>query len=55
VPVRKGHDYLIEPVSAPTTAQTFAPISGTPATAYRVLGPVSIGLPPQTQQAAAGP
>jgi len=48
VPVRKGHDYLIEPVSAPTTAQTYAPVSGTPATAYKVLGPVSIGLPPQS-------
>jgi hypothetical protein len=49
VPIRKGHDYLIEPVSAPTTAQKFAPISDTPATAYKVLGPVSIGLPPPSR------
>ena len=49
VPVRKGHDYLIEPVSAPTTAQPFAPVDGAPAAQYKVLGPVSIGLPPKTQ------
>jgi len=46
IPVRAGHDYLIEPVSAPTTAQPFAPVSGVPATVSRTLGPVSIGLPP---------
>jgi hypothetical protein len=46
VPVHAGHDYLIEPVSAPTTAQPFAPVSGIPATASKALGPVTIGLPP---------
>ena len=43
IPARAGHGYLIEPVSRP--GQRFAPVTGTPATEARVLGPVSIGLP----------
>ena len=45
IPARAGHDYLIEPLSRPTTGLRFAPITGTPATEARLLGPVSIGLP----------
>jgi hypothetical protein len=46
IPTSAGHSYLVEPVSAPTTSLPFTPVTGTPASAYRSLGPVSIGLPP---------
>ncbi len=45
VPLRAGHGYLVELAASPTTAQQFAPVEGTPATACKTLGPVSIGLP----------
>ena len=44
IPARAGRAYLVELVGSPTTALPYAPVSGTPATAYRTLGPVSIGL-----------
>ncbi|MBY8879938.1 glycosyl hydrolase family 95 catalytic domain-containing protein [Actinacidiphila acidipaludis] len=43
VPLRAGHAYLIERDGAPTLP--FAPVTATPATAARTLGPVVIGLP----------
>ena len=43
VPARTGGTYLIERVGA--SALPFAPVTGTPATASRQLGPVTIGLP----------
>jgi alpha-L-fucosidase 2 len=42
VPARAGHAYLVERVGAPRPR--FAPVTGTPATAARHLGPVQIGL-----------
>jgi hypothetical protein len=45
IAARAGHAYLVEPVDAPSTALPYAPVSGTPATAYKTLGPVRIGLP----------
>lgn len=45
VPVRSGHTYLVQPVSAPTTALPFAPVTGTPATAPKTLNGRTIGLP----------
>jgi hypothetical protein len=33
-------------VVPPTTAQPFTPVEGVPATVYKTLGAVSIGLPP---------
>jgi hypothetical protein len=49
VPAWAGHDYLVERVDSPTTALPYAPVSGTPATAVKQLGTVTIGLPPATQ------
>jgi len=46
VPARAGHDYLIEPVAAPSTALPYSPVAGTPATSFKHLGPATIGLPP---------
>jgi hypothetical protein len=42
VTLRAGDSYLIEPAGAP--ARLFAPVTGQPATSYKTLGPVSIGL-----------
>jgi hypothetical protein len=39
-----GHNYLIEQSSAPFTSLPFAQVTGSPATAAKHLGPVSIGL-----------
>jgi len=46
IPARAGHDYLIEPVAAPSTSLPYAPVTGTPATAFKQLGAATIGLPP---------
>jgi len=43
VPLRAGRSYLVELVGAPTLP--FAPVTDSPATAARTLGPVAIGLP----------
>ena len=45
VPVRAGHAYLVERVDSPSTALPYAPVTGTPATTYKRLGGVTIGLP----------
>jgi hypothetical protein len=45
LPALCGHTYLVETVAAPTTALPYAPVTGTPATAYRTLGAAQIGLP----------
>src|SRR5207302_8272697 len=42
-PTRAGESYLIERVSAPTTAMPFAPVTGSPATAAKTLGTRAIG------------
>ena len=39
-----GHSYLVEPTANPTTALTFAQVTGTPATAAKHLGSQGIGL-----------
>ncbi len=39
-----GVDYLVERHGEPVTNQRFAPVSGTPATSAKRLGPVQIGL-----------
>lgn len=44
IPATSGHNYLIQPVDAPTTALPYAAVTGTAATAARHLGPVQIGL-----------
>jgi hypothetical protein len=44
VPAQAAHSYLVQRVSASTTSLQFAPVSGTPATEARHLGPVQIGL-----------
>ncbi|MBT9332432.1 glycosyl hydrolase family 95 catalytic domain-containing protein [Paracidobacterium acidisoli] len=41
-----GTRYLLAPQDAPSSAQPFAPVTGTPATAAKRLGPVQIGLFP---------
>ena len=46
VPARAGHDYLLEPVAAPSTALPYSPVAGTPATSFKQLGAATIGLPP---------
>lgn len=43
VPLRAGRSYLVQLVGAP--ALPFAPVTDSPATAARTLGPVEIGLP----------
>jgi Bacterial Ig-like domain len=43
---RAGQSYLVEQVSAPTTALPFAPVTGTAATTDKHLGDVQIGLDP---------
>lgn len=45
LPAMQGRGYLVEPVAAPTTALPYAPVTGTPAAAYRTLGAAQIGLP----------
>jgi hypothetical protein len=45
VPTQAGHAYLVEPAGSPTTSQPFAAVTGTPATSYKQLDGVSIGLP----------
>lgn len=45
IPVSKGDSYLVEPAADPTTGLPFAEVTGTAATTYKTLGPVSIGLP----------
>jgi hypothetical protein len=42
--VQTGQSYLVQLTNAPTTALPFASVSGSPATAARRLGAVSIGL-----------
>ena len=42
-----GASYLVEPTAHPSTGLPFAPVGGTPATAYRQLGAATIGLPPE--------
>ncbi len=49
LPARQGHSYLVETVANPTTALPYAPVTGSPATAYRTLGPAQIGLPAAVQ------
>jgi hypothetical protein len=44
IPVRAGHSYLVEPVSAPTTALPFAPVGGSAATAPKSFAGRNIGL-----------
>jgi hypothetical protein len=44
VPVEKGKSYLVQQVSAPTTALPFAEVSGSAPSAARHLGSVQIGL-----------
>jgi hypothetical protein len=44
IPAQTGKSYLVEQTSAPTTGLPFAGVSGSPATAARHLGNVSIGL-----------
>jgi hypothetical protein len=44
IPAQNGKSYLVERVSAPTTALPFAQIGGSPASSARHLGNVSIGL-----------
>jgi hypothetical protein len=46
ISLHNGNSYLVEPVSQPTTALPFAPVTGQPATSYKTLGTSSIGLPP---------
>jgi hypothetical protein len=46
IAMRAGGSYLVEPVSQPTTALPFSPVTGQPATSYKTLGTSSIGLPP---------
>ncbi|GIH21628.1 glycosyl hydrolase family 95 catalytic domain-containing protein [Rugosimonospora africana] len=48
VPARAGSGYLVEPVGSPTTGLRYAPVTGTPASTFRQLGTVTIGLPPAT-------
>ncbi len=43
---RARRSYLVEPVSAPTTAAPYQPVTGTAATTASRLGGVEIGLPP---------
>jgi hypothetical protein len=50
IPAKAGRSYLVELTSSPTTGLPFAPVSGTPASAARHLGPVSIGLDGGKQQ-----
>jgi hypothetical protein len=42
IPVRAGQSYRVQPAATP--AQAFAPVTGSPATAFRSLRSVSIGL-----------
>jgi Bacterial Ig-like domain/Domain of unknown function (DUF5703) len=46
VPVRAGSSYLVEQVSAPTTALPFARVTGSAPTTDRHLGDVQLGLDP---------
>jgi hypothetical protein len=44
IPARAAHSYLVQRVSSPSSSLDFAPVTGTPASAARHLGPVQIGL-----------
>jgi hypothetical protein len=44
IPAQAAHSYLVQQVSEPSAALSFAPVTGTPATEARHLGPVQIGL-----------
>ena len=44
IPAQPAHSYLVERVSAPTSSAGYAPVTGTPATQARHLGPAQIGL-----------
>ncbi len=44
-----GTNYLVERQASPTSNQPFAPLSGTPATSAKKLGPVQLGLFPASQ------
>ena len=48
IPARTGGTYLIERTADPVTALPYQPVTGTPATTYKTLGPAAIGLPPAT-------
>jgi hypothetical protein len=45
IPARAGGTYLIERTADPVTALPYQPVTGTPATASKSLGPAAIGLP----------
>lgn len=45
VPMQAGHAYLVERVDHPIASQPFVPVTGTPASSYKQLDGVSIGLP----------
>jgi hypothetical protein len=53
VPVREGMSYLVQQVSAPTTALPYAKVSGSAPTTARHLGGVQIGLDPAGQSGTA--
>ncbi|GII30123.1 Ig-like domain-containing protein [Planotetraspora mira] len=53
VPVKKGKTYLVQQVSAPTTALPFAKVTGSAPTAARHLGKVQLGLDKTTQSGTA--
>jgi hypothetical protein len=46
IPARAGGSYLIERTADLVTALQYQPVTGTPATTDKTLGPVTIGLPP---------
>lgn len=50
VPVRAGSSYLVEQAAAPTTKAPYAAVGGTAPDTARHLGPVQIGLDPDTSR-----
>jgi hypothetical protein len=45
IPARSGHSYVIELVSSPLTAMSYAQVTARPATTTRSMGSVTIGIP----------
>jgi hypothetical protein len=45
IPVRSGHSYVIERVSSPSTALSYAQVTARPASTTRSMGSVTIGVP----------